>query len=126
MSDGPENQAASSPERYYLSTDLSALSGVRKWSGMRAVGMVESERWRDGRVGIEQRYFITSLEDVESFRRAVRFHWRFENELHWGLSLQRLAGIVIDATREAIEQRLTDYVEANLDCYPEWPGHRLS
>ena len=67
---------------YFLSTDLSALSGVKKWNGLRAVGMVESERYRGGRVGIEQRYFITSLEDVESFRRAVRSHWGIENELH--------------------------------------------
>ena len=52
---------------YYLSTDPGALPCVKKWSGIRAVGRVESERWSDGRVGIEQRYYITSLEDMESF-----------------------------------------------------------
>ena len=72
---------------YLLSTDLSALSGVKKWYGLRAVGMVESERHSGGRVGIEQRYFITSLEEVESFRRAVRSHWGIENELHWRLDV---------------------------------------
>ena len=72
---------------YYLSTDPSALSGVEKWSGLRGIGMVESERWSNGRVGIEQRYYITSLEDVESFGRAVRSHWRVENELHWRLDV---------------------------------------
>ena len=72
---------------YYLSTDLSALSCVKKWNGLRAVGMVESERWNDGRVSIEQRYYITSLEDVETFGRAVRSHWGIENELHWRLDV---------------------------------------
>ena len=72
---------------YYLSTDLSTLSCVKKWNGLRAFGMVESERHSGGRVGIEQRYFITSLEDVESFRRAVRSHWGIENELHWRLDV---------------------------------------
>ena len=38
---------------YYLSTDLSALSDVKKWNGLRAVGMVESERYIGGRAGIE-------------------------------------------------------------------------
>ena len=72
---------------YYLSTDLGALSCVKKWNGLRAVGMVESERWNDGRVSIEQRYYITSLEDVETFGRAVRSHWGIENELHWRLDV---------------------------------------
>ena len=59
---------------YFLSTDLSTLSCVKKWNGLRALGMVESERYSGERVGIEQRYFITSPEDVESCRRAVRSH----------------------------------------------------
>ncbi len=71
----------------YLSTDLGALSCVKKWNGLRAVGMVESERWNDGRVSIEQRYYVTSLEDVETFGRAVRSHWGIENELHWRLDV---------------------------------------
>ena len=72
---------------YFLSTALSALSGARKWHGLKAVGMVESERYIDGRASIEQRYYITSLEDVKSFRRAVRSHWGIENELHWRLDV---------------------------------------
>ena len=72
---------------YYLSTDLSALSDVKKWNGLRAVGMVESERYIGGRASIEQRYYITSVEDVGSFRRAVRSHLGIENELHWRLDV---------------------------------------
>ena len=72
---------------YYLSTDLSALSDVKKWNGLRAVGMVESERYIGGRASIEQRYYVTSVEDVGSFRRAARSHWGIENELHWRLDV---------------------------------------
>lgn len=71
----------------YLSTDPGVLCGAENWSGLKAVGMVETERWRDGRASREQRYYITSLEDVESFRQAVRSHWRIENELHWRLDV---------------------------------------
>ena len=60
---------------------------VKKWYGLKAIGMVESERYSGGRAGIEKRYFVTSLEDVESFRRAVRSHWRIEDELYWRLDV---------------------------------------
>ena len=72
---------------YFLSTDLSSLSGVEKWNGLKAIGMVESERHSGGHVSIEQRYFITSLGDVKLFQRAVRLHWGIENGLHWRLGL---------------------------------------
>ena len=72
---------------YFLSTDLSAGSGVGKWSGLKSVGMVESQRRRGGRASIEQRYFISSVDDIESFHQAVRSHWRIENELHWRLDV---------------------------------------
>ena len=72
---------------YFLSTDLSSLSGVEKWNGLKAVGMVESERHSGGRVSMERRYFITSLGDVKSFQQAVRSHWGIENRLHWRLDV---------------------------------------
>ena len=72
---------------YFLSTDLSSLSGVEKWKGLKAIGMVESERHSGGRVSFEQRYFITSLGDVKLFQQAVRSHWGIENKLHWRLDV---------------------------------------
>ena len=72
---------------YFLSTDLSSLSGVEKWSGLKAIGMVESERHSGGRVSMERRYFITSLGDVKLFQQAVRSHWGIENGLHWRLDV---------------------------------------
>lgn len=65
---------------YFLSTDLSSLSGVAKWSGLKAIGMVQSERHCAGRVSFEQRYNITSLGSAKLFQRAVRSHWGIENE----------------------------------------------
>ena len=72
---------------YFLSTDLSSLSGVEKWKGLKAIGMVESERHSGGRVSFEQRYFITSLGEVKLFQQAVRSHWGIENKLHWRLDV---------------------------------------
>ena len=72
---------------YFLSTDLNSLSGVEKWSGLKGIGRVQSERHCGGRVSIEQRYFITSLSDVKSFQQAVRSHWGIENKLHWRLDV---------------------------------------
>ena len=72
---------------YFLSTDLSAVSGVGEWKGLRAIGMVESEGHRGGRVSIEQPYYITSVDNIESFHQAGRSHWSIENELHWRLDV---------------------------------------
>ena len=72
---------------YFLSTDLSSLSGVEKWSGLKGIGLVHSECHQGGRVSIEQRYFITSLGEVKPFQQAVRSHWGIENGLHWRLDV---------------------------------------
>lgn len=72
---------------YFLSTDLSSLSGVEKWSGLKGIGLVRRECHQRGRVSIEQRYFITSLSEVKLFQQAVRSHWGIENGLHWRLDV---------------------------------------
>ena len=60
---------------YFLSTDLSSLTVGEKWHDLKAIGMVESERYsRDG-VSFERRYYITSVDDIELFHQAVRSHW---------------------------------------------------
>ena len=72
---------------YFLSPDLSSLCGVAKWSGLKAIGMVQSKRHCGGRVSFEQRYFITSLGEVKLFQQSVRSHWGIENALHWRLDV---------------------------------------
>ncbi|MCY4654551.1 MAG: ISAs1 family transposase [Dehalococcoidia bacterium] len=72
---------------YFLSTDLGSLTVGERWPDLKAIGMVESERYsRDG-VSIERRYFITSVDDIELFHQAVRSYWGIENGLHWRLDV---------------------------------------
>lgn len=72
---------------YFLSTDLSALTVGERWVDLKAIGMVESERYsRDG-VSIERRYFIASVDDIGLFHQAVRSHRGIENGLHWRLDV---------------------------------------
>jgi predicted transposase YbfD/YdcC len=52
------------------------------------MGLVESQREIDGKVSIEQRYYILSIQsDVQRFATAVRSHWSIENQLHWILDV---------------------------------------
>ena len=60
---------------YFLSTDLSSLTVGERWHDLKAIGMVESERYCRGGVSIERRYYITSVDDIKLFHRAVRSHW---------------------------------------------------
>lgn len=64
------------------------LIGAHKWSGLKSIGMVESQREIDGKVRIEQRYYILSIQcNVQRFATAVRSHWSIENQLHWILDV---------------------------------------
>ncbi len=73
--------------KYWLVTELDWSSKAKEWAGLKAVGMVESERTHDGKTSIERRFFCTSLSDVKSFAMAVREHWGVENGLHWTLDV---------------------------------------
>ena len=62
--------------------------GAHKWLGLKSIGMVESQREMNGKVNIEQRYYILSIHsDVQRFATAVRSHWSIENQLHWILDV---------------------------------------
>ena len=48
--------------------------------------MVEAERRINGKVSLETRYYISSLEShAGRLNEAVRTHWGIENALHLGL-----------------------------------------
>lgn len=88
FSGGPEKDHGRKENRkYWLLTDLEWSSKAKEWSGLNAVGMVESERTEDGKTSKEVRFFCTSLSDVQTFARAVREHWGVENGLHWNLDV---------------------------------------
>ena len=74
--------------RYWLSDDLTWFDARENWDGLRAVGMVESERTVGSKTSLERRYYITSLTNVERFAGAVRDHWAIENKEHWVLDVQ--------------------------------------
>jgi predicted transposase YbfD/YdcC len=69
---------------YWISSDIDWLFGKDKWKCMKSIGMVRSERDIEGKISIETRYYITSIEsDAEQFCKAVRGHWGIENKVHW-------------------------------------------
>ena len=58
-----------------------------EWKNLNAVGMLVCERTvkKTGKKSIEQRYFLTSLKDVQKAACAMRAHWGIENNLYWAL-----------------------------------------
>jgi predicted transposase YbfD/YdcC len=74
--------------RYWTMGNAEYLIGAHKWSGLKSIGMVESQREMNGKVSIEQRYYILSIQsDVQRFATAIRSHWSIENQLHWILDV---------------------------------------
>lgn len=75
--------------RYWLLDGVEHLIDGQLWSGLKRVGMVESERRLPGKEpSIERRYYLVSLDgNVELFAQSVRSHWGIENQLHWVLDV---------------------------------------
>lgn len=74
--------------RYWISDMLGSISEPGRWSSLSSIGMVESERYINGKTTSEIRYFISSLTaDAKVFANAVRKHWAIENQLHWVLDV---------------------------------------
>ncbi len=75
--------------RYWLMGNVEHLIDADSWTGLKRVGMVESEVRIPGqppRIG--RRYYLVSLDgDVQKFAHGVRSHWGIENELHWVLDV---------------------------------------
>jgi len=73
--------------RYWISNYLDSIHNTKRWKNLSAVGMVESERYDNGKTSIDKRYYILSFYDVDLFAKAVRSHWGIENKLHWTLDM---------------------------------------
>ena len=73
---------------YWLSTDIDGFEDRENWPGLKAFGMVEAQRTTsDGNTTIHRRYYLSSVDNVADFARAVRSHWAVENSLHWILDM---------------------------------------
>lgn len=75
--------------RHWLLSSVEHLIDSQLWSGLKRVGLIESERRIKGQSPtIEKRYYLLSLDGgVKRFAQAVRSHWRIENQLHWCLDV---------------------------------------
>lgn len=75
--------------RYWLLDKVEHLENAEQWTGLKRVGMIESERRIDGKPTTrERRFYLTSLDGgIERFAYASRGHWGIENKLHWSLDV---------------------------------------
>lgn len=75
--------------RYWLLESTEYLIDSYLWSGLKRIGLIESERKVRGQAPtFEKRYYLTSLDGgVERFALASRSHWGIENKLHWRLDV---------------------------------------
>jgi predicted transposase YbfD/YdcC len=72
----------------YVTTNLSGIRDKLLWKGLKAIGVIISERIVNGNVEIETRYFISSrVLSAHELLKAVRDHWKVENQLHWVLDV---------------------------------------
>jgi len=72
---------------YWIVSD-SSFDPTGEWGGLKAVGMVRSERKIKGVSSFETRYYIASRPlSAREFAQAVRGHWSIENDLHWTLDV---------------------------------------
>lgn len=71
-------------------TDFKHIENTEKWSNLKAIVRVESER-EFKKTGIKEsaiRYYITSLNETpEKLQYIIRSHWAIENKLHWSLDV---------------------------------------
>ncbi len=77
--------------RAWVITDpevLAFLNEAGRWAGLRAIGLVESERRVGAKREVEQRHYLLSAPlDAATFAGVVRRHWGVENRLHWVLDV---------------------------------------
>ena len=74
--------------RYRTIATLDWLDSKEKWAGLNLIGKVESERYLNGEVSRETRYYIASIDNnAQRLAHAVRGHWSIENTLHWSLDV---------------------------------------
>ncbi|NJO97721.1 MAG: ISAs1 family transposase [Pleurocapsa sp. CRU_1_2] len=76
--------------QYHVLNDIRELvDSTKKWSNFNSAIRVEySRQLKNGKIKLENRYFITSLsQDAQQLAEYIRGHWSIENKLHWVLDV---------------------------------------
>lgn len=73
-------------------TCLRMIADWEEWAGLQTVVRIRAQRQLNGRVSVEERYYISSIPDqgtrtAPQALHAVRQHWGIENRLHWVLDI---------------------------------------
>jgi predicted transposase YbfD/YdcC len=59
-----------------------------QWKQLKSIIEIQSQREIKGEIGIEKRYYISSLPaETKTVLNAIRQHWSVENKLHWVLDV---------------------------------------
>ena len=76
-------------QRWYYQVNVpKTLRGLKKWKGLRTLGLVIRTRETGGIESGDVQYYISSLKrNVKKFARSVRGHWGIENTCHWSLDM---------------------------------------
>ena len=73
---------------YVVIPEPQGIRDLQEWPRLRIVGVCYSERTVQGKTSLESRYFIGSKQArARYYGRALRNHWRIENNLHWQLDV---------------------------------------
>ena len=73
---------------YHLLGNASFLDAKGEWAGLSHVGWVRRECRENGKVSVEDRFYLVSgAPTMKAFSEAVRGHWGIENRLHWVLDV---------------------------------------
>lgn len=74
--------------RYTVLPLMYKFAYKKYWSGLQSFIQVASQREVNGKISVENRYYISSLKpDAKILSEAIRQHWSIENTLHWSLDV---------------------------------------
>jgi predicted transposase YbfD/YdcC len=73
---------------YHVIYEPAGIRSPEAWPQLKAIGVCFSERTVGERTSMEVRYFIGSRKaSARTYGKALRHHWRIENNLHWQLDV---------------------------------------
>lgn len=73
---------------YVVVHDVTGIRARDAWPKVKTVAMCCTERTVKGKTTSEVRFYVSSRKlAVRAFAKAVRGHWRIENNLHWQLDI---------------------------------------